>query len=94
MDLTLQNSNPLKRTFRIIGLYIFGTLCFALFIYMDNSQDLNDFLKKADRVRTDWGFGFYLMVGLIKFVSLISGVTIPIILTIMLLRENLKKNAL
>ncbi|SMO92832.1 hypothetical protein SAMN06265379_1176 [Saccharicrinis carchari] len=94
MDLTLQNSSQLKRTYKIIGFYIIGLLCLGLFIYMDNSQELDDFLKKADRVRTDWGFGFYSIVGLIKMASLISGVAIPLILTIMLIRQKLKKNAL
>jgi len=91
MDLTLQNSNKLKRTFKIFGLYIIGLLCLGLFIYMDNSKELIDFLKKADGVRTDWGFGFYAIVGLIKMGSLISGVTIPVVLSIMLIRQKLKK---
>lgn len=94
MDLTLQNSNLLKRTFKIISLYIIGLLCLGLFFYMDNSQELGDFLKKADRFRTDWGFGFYVIVGLIKMISLIIGVTIPLVLTIMLIRQKIKKNAL
>ncbi len=94
MDLTLQTSNQLKRTFKIIGLYVISLLCIGLFIYMDNSQALNDFLKKADRVRTDWSFGFYAFVGLIKMGLIISGVIIPLILTIMLIRQRLKKNVL
>ena len=61
---------------------------------MDNSQDLSEFLKKADRFRTDWGFGFYAIIGLIKMTSLISGVTISLVLTIMLIRQKIKKNAL
>lgn len=94
MDLTLQNSSQLKKIFKIIGLYIIGLLCLGLFIYMDNSHELNGFLKKADRVRTGWGFGFYAIVGLIKMVSLVSGVAIPLILTIMLIRQRMKKNDL
>lgn len=94
MDLTLQNSSQLKMTFKIIGLYGIGLLCLGIFIYMDNSQELNDFLRKAERVRTDWSFGFHAIVRLIKMASLISGVTIPLILTIMLIRQRIKKNAL
>lgn len=92
MDLTLQNRNQLKRTLKIIGLYVFGLLCLGLFFYTDNSQELTDFMKKADRFRTDWGFGFYAIVGLIKMVSLFSGVIIPLVLTIMLIRQKIKKN--
>ncbi|MBE0637090.1 MAG: hypothetical protein IH598_01050 [Bacteroidales bacterium] len=84
----------MKRAFKIIGLCIIGLLCLGLFFYMDNSQDLSALLKKADRFRTDWGFGFYAIVGLIKMVSLISGVTIPFALTILIIRQKIKKNAL
>lgn len=61
---------------------------------MDNSQELSEFLKKADRFRTDWGFEFYVIIGIIKMVSLIFGVTIPLVLTIMLIRQKIKKNVL
>ncbi|MEI6347770.1 MAG: hypothetical protein WCP69_07485 [Bacteroidota bacterium] len=92
MDLTPQNRNHSNKTFEIIGLYILGLIFLGLFIYIDNSQELNDFLKKADRFRTDWGFGLYVIIGLIKMVSLISGVAIPLILTIKLIRQKRKKN--
>ena len=81
-------------TFKIISLYVIGLLCLGLFIYIENSKELIDFLKKADRYRVDWGLGFYSIVGLIKMVSLISGVTILIVPTIMIIRNKIKKNAL
>ena len=61
---------------------------------MDNSQELKEFLEKADRFRTDWGFGFYALIGLIKMASLVVGVAIPLMLTIMLIRQRMKKSAL
>ena len=93
MDLILKNSKQLKRTSKIISLYVIGLLCLGVFFYMDNSKELSDFLNKADRFRTDWGFGFYAIAGLIKMVSLISGVLIPLVLTIMIKRQKLRKNA-
>lgn len=75
---------------KIIGFYIFSALCLALFFYIDNSSDLKEHLEKTDRFRTDWGFGFYAIIGIIKLASLIVGITIPIILTIMIIREKIK----
>lgn len=84
----------MNKTFKILGLYVLGILCLGLFFYIDNSQELSEFLEKADRFRTDWGFGFYTMIGLVKLVSLIAGIAIPLMLTIMIIRQKLRKNAL
>ena len=91
MTLPCQNNKYLKKTLKIIGLYIIGLFFMVLFFYIDNSQDLTDFLQKADRYRTDWGFGLYAIIGLIKQILLISGLTIIFVLTIMLLRQIIKK---
>lgn len=84
----------MNKTFKILGLYVLGILCLGLFFYIDNSQELSEFLEKADRFRTDLGFGFYTMIGLVKLVSLIAGIAIPLMLTIMIIRQKLRKNAL
>lgn len=84
----------MNKAFKILGLYVLGILCLGLFFYIDNSQELSEFLEKADRFRTDWGFGFYTIIGLVKLVSLIAGIAIPLMLTIMIIRQKLRKNAL
>jgi hypothetical protein len=73
-----------------IFFYIISILSLLLFYQLNTSNDLFSFLKKADNFRTDWGFGFYVIVGLVKLVSLIAGITIPIIVTTVLIKN--KKN--
>lgn len=82
------------KTFKIVGFYIIGLICLFSFFYIDNSENLENFLKKADNFRTDLGFGFYAIIGFIKLTLLIAGISIPIILTFMLIRQKIKKNAL
>jgi len=92
MDLPLHNRDLLNKTFKIIGLYIVGFLCLGLFLLIDNSPELREFLEKTDKVRTHTAFGFYAIIGLVKLSSLIAGLTLPLILTIMLIRQRIKKN--
>jgi len=91
IDLNLYNEKPLNRSLKIVCFYVLSALCLGLFLYMENSQDLREFLKKADRVRADWGFGFYVSVGIIKMVSLTVGVATPLILTAFLIKHKLQK---
>ena len=79
--------------FKIIGLYLIGFLCLGLYAYIDHSQGLSDFLKVIDRANASRSFQFYIGIGLIKLVLLVSGVTIPLTLTIVLIRKQLQKKA-
>ena len=85
-------SNSRNKNLKILGLYVLSIALLFGYWYMDNSTELNEFLKKANRVRTDWGFGFYAMVGLIQYGLLIAGISIPIILTTLIIIEK-RKNA-
>lgn len=85
-------SNSLYKKLKIIGLYVLSVAVLLVYWYMDNSTELNDFLKKADRVGTDWGFGFYAIVGLVQYVLLIVGLSTPIILTIILIIEKINNS--
>ena len=75
-------------------LYLISISCLILFVYINNSSELATFLKKADNFRTDWGFGFYVLIGLIKLVTILVGLTIPIVLTTMLIIQYRKKKTL
>ena len=81
----------MKNTFKIVGLYVLGALCIVFSLYLDNSDELNVFLRKADDFRAHWGFGLYALIGLIKLVSLVAGVSIIIALTVLLVRKQIKK---
>ncbi len=85
-------SNSRNKKLKIVGLYVLSIAMIFGYWYMDNSTELNEFLKKADRVRTDWAFGFYAMVGLIQYGLLIAGISIPLILTTLIIIEK-RKNA-
>ncbi|MFZ6666207.1 hypothetical protein [Peijinzhouia sedimentorum] len=82
--------NSRRRTLRIVGLYFLSLLMLSIYWYMSNSTELNDFLVKSDRLRTDWGLEFYAILGLIQFGLLTVGIAIPFILTafLVLKKEN------
>ena len=80
-------SKPAYRL-KVIGYYLLSIIFLGIYYYMDNSKSLNEFLVRADEYRTDWGFGFYASVGIIKFVLLILGFSIPIILTAQLILKK------
>ena len=71
-----------------IFLYAVGILSLLLFYYIHTSTELSVFLKKADNFRTDWGFGFYAGVGLIKLFTLAVGIVTPITLTALLIKNR------
>jgi hypothetical protein len=83
-----------QKTFKIIGFYIIGFICLISYFYIDNSESLKSFLIKTDNFRIDLGFAFYAIIGFIKLTLLISGIGIPIILTMMIIRQKIKRNAL
>tara|TARA_R110000868_G_scaffold279603_1_gene539671 strand:+ start:358 stop:633 length:276 start_codon:yes stop_codon:yes gene_type:complete len=85
-------SNSQNKKLKIVGLYVLSIAMLYGYWYLDNSTELNDFLKKADRVRSDWGFGFYAIVGLIQYGFLIAGISIPLILTTLIIIKK-RKNA-
>lgn len=87
----IQIKENTKRTLRIIGLYLLGFLLLLIFFFIDNSERMNEFLMKADRVRTDWSFGFHAIVGFLQLILLVSGISIPVLLTAVLLFQHFKK---
>ncbi len=55
---------------------------------INNFVALSDFLEKTDRVMTHWAFGFYAIIGIVKFALLLVGIAIPITLTIMIIKNR------
>ena len=77
-----------NKSLKIIGIYIIGFICLALFFLMKNSTELNEFLGKAERSRADWAFGTFAITGLIQYGLLTAGISIIAILTTILIRKK------
>lgn len=77
-----------NKNFRIVAAYGIGIACLMLFFLMKNSEQLNEFLKKAERSRPTWAFGTFAITGLIQYGLLTAGISIIIILTILLIRKK------
>lgn len=73
--------NSLNRKQKVVSLYLVSIVFIAAYWFMENSSKLNDFLESAHRARVDWGFGFYAIIGFIKFGLLTAGIAILITLT-------------
>lgn len=76
------------KVFWISCLYAFSFLCIALFFYLDNSKEIADWLQEVDSNNTTAGFRLYIYIGLIKLVSILLGVTLFIMLTIRIIRNQ------
>ena len=57
---------------------------------MKNSSILKEYIQKADNVGTDSGFGFLAIIGIVQYALLIAGWGILVILTVYIIRNNLK----
>jgi hypothetical protein len=70
-----------------IALYALSGIMFFGFVYMDNSDELSQFLIKADNYKTDTGFFFYALIGIIQYGLLIFGISIFGTLTFMIIKK-------
>lgn len=59
-----------------IRLIVLGVFLIVCYYFLENSQGLKTFLDGAFEYRVSTGFGFYFIVGLIKYLSLGSGIVI------------------
>ena len=73
---------------RIIILYLFSLACIGFFIYLNNSQDLANWLTEVNSNNTGAGLRLYIFVGLVKLVSILLGVTLFAMLTIRIIKGN------
>jgi hypothetical protein len=80
--------SQVTRKIKIIGLYVLSAMMLTAYWLINNSVALRDFLEKTDRVMTHWAFGFYAIIGIVKFALLIAGIAIPITLTIMMIKNR------
>lgn len=83
-------SSSINRKLKVTGLYFFSGFMLFTYWYITNSTELETFLKQADHSGPDSGFGFYFIIGIIQYGLLISGITLPILVSIMLIRKREK----
>ena len=74
-----------NKRIKIIVFYALSAIMLISYWLLDNSEILTDFLEKTDRVMTNWAMGFYAIIGFVKLGLITAGLTIPIILTIMII---------
>lgn len=56
---------------------------------MENSENLNEFLGKAERSRADWAFGTFVITGLIQYGLLTIGIAIITTLTALIIKKKI-----
>ncbi len=81
-----------KQYLKILGLYTISIFCIITYFLLSNSESIIEFNQKADNYRIDYGFFFFILTGLVKYVLLLIGISVPIILTFLLLKKKTKHN--
>ncbi len=71
-----------------IALYAFSLLCIGFYIYLDTSTELMNWLNEVDSNHTTAGFKLYILVGLIKLISILLGATLFAVLTLRLIKDS------
>jgi len=64
-----------------------GMISIIIFIAFNNSDIITDFIESADNYSANWGALFLLITAIIKYALLIAGLGIPIILTILIIKN-------
>ena len=81
-----------KQYLKTLGLYIISIFCIITYFLLSNSESIVKFNQKADNYRIDYGFLFFILTGFVKYGLLLIGISIPIILTFLLLKKKIKHN--
>lgn len=79
------------RNIKIAGLYLVSIAALLSFYWMENSTELREFVEKADRYRSDWGFFALAVLGLVQYGLLIVGIFTPLTLTILIVLQKRKE---
>ena len=78
------------RWVKAVILYLIGLGLIGSFILMQRSAVIAHYLEGARRYRTDTGFAFYAIVGLVEYGTLVAGLSVLTSVTIVLLRRRSK----
>lgn len=89
---TDRGGNEVKRSVKIIRIYVIGALCLLAYLWMDYSADLQEFLEKVERSRDDWKFGLLTIIGLVKFGLIVTALSIFGITSFLLIKKRMTKS--
>ncbi len=81
-----------KKTIKIISLYVIGLLLMMIYYQIDGSSQIADLLQKSEVRGADTYFGMHVFIGLIKYISILSGAAIIGITTLKLAQLNFSQH--
>ncbi|BCY29613.1 hypothetical protein KK2020170_24810 [Flavobacterium okayamense] len=77
-----------NRNLKIVKQYIIGLCCIVIFFLLENSNIIPYLLEKTNKLRYN-GFVTFIITGLIKYGLLFYGIFIIIILSLLLIKEQI-----
>jgi hypothetical protein len=78
-----------------VFILVLGLCSLSLFLYLQYTPDVKEYIKKVDASNTTMGFKLTVLYGLTKLISLIIGLSIPSAVILKSIKKGKnKKNAL
>jgi len=76
-----------KNSYKAIILYAISLICILLYLYIDNEEFKQRIASQGNSISVK-GAGSIISYGLFKIIFITSGISIPIVVTYMLIRDR------
>ena len=91
----IKKINKLTDNLALAVFFIIGLGFIYLFVYLNNSQEVQEYLNKVNRGSPTAGLRLTVIYGMVKLISIILGLLIPIAVIYKIIKDiRNKKNAL
>lgn len=77
---------------KFVGLFL-GLILIGIYYFLEYSKDLKIFLQTAFDYRISTGFGYFFILGLFKYISLLSGVILIITILYYQIKSLIRRNS-